>query len=128
MDKLLVIDDSRDVHTLIRCRLAREAVELHAAYGGDEGVAAAAAVHPDLILLDVEMPGRDGFDVCRALKADDRTMHIPVIFLTGAASSEVTSGESKGTSGAASPSRSPWRSISAPRVRRMSRTRPTTTR
>jgi diguanylate cyclase (GGDEF)-like protein len=88
MDKLLVIDDSRDVHTLIRCRLAREAVELHAAYGGDEGVAAAAAVHPDLILLDVEMPGRDGFDVCRALKADDRTMHIPVIFLTGAASSE----------------------------------------
>ena len=87
-DKVLVIDDSRDVHVLVKARLGKEPVTLYSAYSGAEGIAAARDVQPDLILLDVEMPGQDGFDVCRQLKADKQLMQIPIIFLTGATSTE----------------------------------------
>jgi diguanylate cyclase (GGDEF)-like protein len=87
-DKVLVIDDSHDVHTLLKVRLAREPVVLTHAFSGAEGIAKALEVNPDQILLDVEMPGQSGFDVCRQLKGDSATMHIPIIFLTGKTSSE----------------------------------------
>ena len=47
-------------------------------------LALASTINPDLILLDVEMPSTNGFEVCRKLKDDPRIMHVPVIFLTGA--------------------------------------------
>ncbi|MDP1564553.1 MAG: diguanylate cyclase [Pirellulaceae bacterium] len=87
-NKVLVIDDSLDIHRLIKFRLAKENFELVAAYDGGSGLAMARELKPSAILLDVDLPDRDGFSVCVALKEDPTTMHIPVVFLTGAASTE----------------------------------------
>lgn len=86
--KVLVIDDSDAIRALVKARLHSEPIELHLASGGQEGLVLAASLQPDLILLDVDMPDPDGFEVCRRLKADSRTMTIPVVFLTGITSSE----------------------------------------
>jgi diguanylate cyclase (GGDEF)-like protein len=86
--KVLAIDDSEAIHALLRARLSTEPVELHHAAGGIEGLRRASELLPDLILLDVEMPDPDGFEVCRQLKAQTRTQTIPVVFLSGAASTE----------------------------------------
>ena len=88
MQKVLVINDSAAIHGQIRDRLSNEAVEVHYAVSGVDGLALAAALHPDLILLDVEMEGIDGFEVCRRLKQDPATLGIPVIFLSGVSSTE----------------------------------------
>src|SRR5438552_10201412 len=86
--KVLIIDDSKPIHALLRARLTDEPVELHSAFDGDAGVLAACNILPDLILLDVDMPNPDGFEVCRRLKADPATMNIPIVFLTGVSSTE----------------------------------------
>src|SRR3954453_23190464 len=86
--KVLVIDDSEDIRALVQARLMSEPIELHFAADGASGIARAAELAPDMILLDVDMPAPDGFEVCRRLKADARTMPIPVIFLTGHASAD----------------------------------------
>src|SRR4051794_24300383 len=85
---LLVIDDSQDIHGLIEVWLIDEPIDLHAAYDGAGGLAAARALRPDLILLDVDMPGSNGFDVCAQLKQDPTTRDIPVVFLTGTAEAD----------------------------------------
>lgn len=85
---VLVIDDSRTMQGLIRSQLAGEDVDLHFANSGESGLRLAAALQPDTILLDVEMPGLDGFEVCRRLKVDPATMIIPVIFLSGTSSTQ----------------------------------------
>jgi diguanylate cyclase (GGDEF)-like protein len=85
---VLVIDDSPDTHDLVRARLARENVYLHSAHDSDAGLALAARIKPDLILLDVDLPSRDGFETCKLLKAHPDLMEIPVIFLTGETSTE----------------------------------------
>lgn len=87
-DKILVIDDSPDIHKLVKIRLGKEQVVVGSAYDGASGLVAARETQPDLILLDVEMPDRDGFSVCAELKTDSMTKDIPIIFLTGAASTE----------------------------------------
>jgi diguanylate cyclase (GGDEF)-like protein len=87
-DKILVIDDSPEIHKLVQVRLSKEAVVIHSAHDGDSGLKAARQIRPDLILLDVEMPGRDGFAVCVELKSDPATMDTPIIFLTGTTSTE----------------------------------------
>lgn len=83
---LLLIDDSPSIARLVEARLAGEQHTLHYAATGDEGLALAKKVSPDLILLDVEMPAPDGFEVCRRLKVDPDLMNVPVIFLTGSGS------------------------------------------
>jgi predicted signal transduction protein with EAL and GGDEF domain/FixJ family two-component response regulator len=86
--KLLVIDDSPDVHELVSIWLADQGVEIRFAPDGAHGLSAAAEWSPDLILLDVDMPGIDGFEVCRRLKANPDTRPVPVVFLSGAADTE----------------------------------------
>lgn len=88
MQKVLVIDDSPLIHSLLGVRLKDEPVQLHSALDGEAGLTAAVDIAPDLILLDVDMPGLDGFEVCRRLKASKFTVDIPVIFLTGASQTE----------------------------------------
>ncbi len=87
-NKILVIDDSPDVHTLVKVRLGKEQVVIHGACDGASGLEAARELRPDLILLDVDMPVRDGFEVCSDLKADSMTRDIPIIFLSGAVSTK----------------------------------------
>ncbi len=80
---VLLIDDSPAIQQLVRARLEGENLVLHVASDGLSGLALASELLPDLILLDVDMPSPDGFEVCRRLKCDDKTMNIPVVFLTG---------------------------------------------
>jgi len=83
---VLVIDDSPDLQALVRVRLAKEQVTVFSAIDADSGLAMARTCHPDLILLDVDMPDRDGFSVCAELKSHPETRDVPIIFLSGAAS------------------------------------------
>jgi two-component system, cell cycle response regulator len=84
MQTVLAIDDSPEIHTLLDVRLRPESLVVKHAFGAEEGIAAATACQPDLILLDVDMPGMGGLEVCSILKADPTTTMVPVIFLTGA--------------------------------------------
>ena len=86
--RVLIIDDTKNIHGLVKARLAGEPVELHSAFTSADGLAQAGTLLPDLILLDVEMPDVDGFEVCRRLKGQPATMNIPVVFLTGAGSTD----------------------------------------
>ena len=86
--KILVVDDSEVIHRLLQARLCNEPVELHFALEGTHGIDMAINLQPDLILLDIDMPAPDGFEVCRQLKTDQRTVRIPIIFVTGDASTE----------------------------------------
>jgi two-component system cell cycle response regulator len=79
---ILIVDDSPNLHKLIRTYLEGEPLSIHSAFDGPAGISAAVHLQPDLILLDVDMPVLDGFEVCRRLKADPATQMLPVIFLT----------------------------------------------
>lgn len=80
---MLVIDDSADVHRLLQARLRSEPLELITATTGRAGLEIARDRLPAIILLDLDMPGFDGFEVLRALKDGPTTMHLPVIVLSG---------------------------------------------
>jgi diguanylate cyclase (GGDEF)-like protein len=86
--KILIIDDSPDALAVAKARLANEGHEILCAGGGVEGLQTAAREKPDLILLDLDMPDLDGFEVCRRLKADADLCMIPVIFLSGSGGPE----------------------------------------
>lgn len=86
--KVLIVDDSKEALAIAEARLAKDDLEIICADSGQEGLEAASREKPSLILLDVDMPGLSGFDVCRRLKADPQLRMIPVIFLTAAAEAE----------------------------------------
>jgi two-component system cell cycle response regulator len=79
---LLVIDDSMDIHRLLDVRLRPEELVIYHAMSADEGLQKVRELKPDLVLLDVELPVRSGFEVCQTLKLDPALADIPVIFLT----------------------------------------------
>lgn len=79
---VLVIDDDTALHELMDFYLEELATEVLHALRPDEGIELARATRPDLILLDIKMPGTDGFEVFRSLKEHAATRDIPVIFLT----------------------------------------------
>ena len=78
--KIMLIDDDEGVHTLIRRIVEDAGYGFVPAYNGDDGLRILAEQHPDLLLLDVMMPGTNGFDVCAAIRAKGR--RIPIIFLS----------------------------------------------
>jgi len=78
--RLLVVDDEPNIRELLSASLRYAGFEVTAAADGDQAIALARSERPDLIVLDVMMPGRDGFDVVRRLRGDGRP--VPVVFLT----------------------------------------------
>jgi DNA-binding response OmpR family regulator len=80
--EILIIDDLMDSLALLLRYFKSEPIEVMVALDGADGLCKAREAQPDLILLDVAMPHMDGYSVCRALKTDPRTAHIPVIFLS----------------------------------------------
>jgi DNA-binding response OmpR family regulator len=83
--RILVIDDDRDVHTVVKKILEPKSYEVISAYDGFEGLRKVVDERPDLIILDVIMPGKHGFDVCHELKTDEKYhffSNIPVLMLT----------------------------------------------
>ena len=84
--RILVVDDEPDFAGIVQQNLEKEGFEVEVAYDGDEGLEKVKANPPDAIVLDVMMPGKDGYQVCSELKADDRYADIPIILLTAVAS------------------------------------------
>lgn len=82
--RILVADDDDGLRQLLRLIFAREGFEVFEAASGEQALALAVAVDPAIILLDVMMPGLDGYDVCRRLKSDQRTGDVPVVFVSAA--------------------------------------------
>ena len=85
---VLLVDDSVIVHRLLQARLKHEQFLLTTSLSGKDAIEAAKANPPSVILLDLEMPEVDGFEVLRALKDNPATMHVPIIVLTGRGGSE----------------------------------------
>ena len=85
MTKVLVIDDEAPIRLLCRVNLEAEGMDVIEAPDGPSGVDKARDERPDVILLDVMMPGLDGWRVAEQLFQDDRTAAIPIIFLTARA-------------------------------------------
>lgn len=88
--RILVVDDEPDFATIVQENLEKEGFEVEVAYNGIEGLEKVHANPPDAIVLDVMMPEKDGYAVCKELKADEKYADIPVILLT-AVGSHVTS-------------------------------------
>lgn len=80
--KILVIDDEEDILELVRYNLAREGYFVEEAASGEEALSKTKTEMPDLIVLDLMLPGVDGLEVCRILKNSAKTSHIPIIMLT----------------------------------------------
>jgi CheY-like chemotaxis protein len=87
MTTVLVIDDEAPIRLLCRVNLEAEGMPVLEAGDGPSGLEAARTGSPDVILLDVMMPGLDGWGVAEALLEDERTAEIPIIFLTASTTS-----------------------------------------
>jgi DNA-binding response OmpR family regulator len=85
MTKVLVIDDEAPIRLLCRVNLEAEGMDVVEAADGPTGLEKGAGEQPDVVLLDVMMPGIDGWRVAEQLLEDDRTSRIPIIFLTARA-------------------------------------------
>ncbi|HEV3237265.1 MAG TPA: response regulator transcription factor [Gemmataceae bacterium] len=83
--RILIIEDERALTEVLRYNLEREGYETIIAHEGQEGLRKAQTLLPDLVLLDLMLPTMNGLDVCRELKAGERTRDIPVIMLTAKA-------------------------------------------
>jgi len=81
--EVLVIDDEVDVANLIKVNLEDQGYDVFVAYNGPDAIAIARERKPEVIMLDLAMPGMDGFSVMKVLKQDKETEHIPIIVLTG---------------------------------------------
>jgi DNA-binding response OmpR family regulator len=83
--KVLIVDDEAPIRLLCRVNLEAERMEVLEAADGQSGVEIARAERPDIVLLDVMMPGMDGWQVAERLAEDEDTKHIPLVFLTARA-------------------------------------------
>lgn len=79
---VLIVDDEPDVLLLCRVNLEFEGYDVHEAHNGEDALAKISSVKPDLIVLDVMMPGMDGWQVLESLKSNPQTEQIPIVMLT----------------------------------------------
>jgi DNA-binding response OmpR family regulator len=80
--RVLAVDDDKAIHELLRLHFAEEPIELLSAYTSEGALKLFIKCQPHLVLLDVDLPDLNGFDLCERLRADPVSMNIPVIFLT----------------------------------------------
>ncbi len=85
---ILIVDDAPDHLGALRAMMAQQGYQTFVATSGERAIAIAQRVYPDLILLDIVMPGLDGFETCRRLKEHPGTQHIPVIFMSARAETD----------------------------------------
>jgi DNA-binding response OmpR family regulator len=84
--QVLIVDDDPDIVTAIQVNLELDGYGVHVAHNGSEAIEIARQVRPDVVLLDVVMPGVDGYEVLHALQGDPRTRQCKVVFLTARSS------------------------------------------
>ena len=82
MAKILIVDDEKDIADLIAYNLEREGFATIKVYDGGSVLKTVKAQKPDLIILDIMLPHMNGLDICRAIRANPETAHLPVIMLT----------------------------------------------
>ena len=81
-EKILIVDDEKDIVKMVDYNLKKEGYRTIACYDGEDVLDAVAKEHPDLILLDLMLPGIDGLEVCKKIKNDPKTSALPIIMLT----------------------------------------------
>lgn len=81
-EHILVVDDEEDILELVRYNLIKEGYRVSTVASGEEALKSARSAQPDVILLDLMLPGVDGLEVCRLLKHDSKTQHVPIIMLS----------------------------------------------
>ena len=92
---ILVVDDYQDAREMYAEYLQFSGFRVAEASNGNEAVEQALSLKPDLILMDLSLPGMDGWEATRVLKADDETRHIPIVALTGHALAGASEGARK---------------------------------
>jgi two-component system, cell cycle response regulator DivK len=80
--RVLVVEDHEENRRILRLLLASASIDMIEAVTGEEGVALAEREHPDLILMDIQLPGLDGYEATRRIKANHAVRHIPIIVVT----------------------------------------------
>jgi two-component system cell cycle response regulator len=124
--RILVVDDILANVKLLEARLSAEYFEVLTAYSGREALEVLATRPVDVVLLDVMMPGMDGFEVCRRIKSDPKTTHVPVIMVSAL---DQTSDKIQGLkAGADDFLTKPVDASPRHRVKNLARLRPSTTR
>jgi len=80
--KILIVEDEKDIIEMIEYNLKKEGYDTLSALNGEDAISAAKKAKPDLVILDLMLPGMDGFEVCKILKGNENTARIPIIMLT----------------------------------------------
>jgi CheY-like chemotaxis protein len=86
--KALIVEDDPDARKVLSLILKLEGYQIHSAGGGQEALTMLVDLLPDVILLDVMMPGMDGYQVCHRIRSNPATRHVPVVMLSGKADPE----------------------------------------
>ena len=81
-ETILVVEDEEDIRELLKYNLEKEGYQVFVAATGEEALQTVRARRPDLILLDLMLPGIDGLEVCRRIRGGAQTQHLPIIMLT----------------------------------------------
>jgi len=81
-EKVLIVDDDKEITMLLEFIMKKEGYSTLVAHNGEDGVKISLEEKPDILLLDLMMPGIDGFQVCEKLKSEESTRGIPIIMLT----------------------------------------------
>jgi len=87
MKKILITEDDKVLREALSDYLTKEGFEVVAAANGEEGIEMAKKENPDLLLLDIILPKKDGFEVIKEIKSDEKTKNIPIVLLTNLESS-----------------------------------------
>jgi two-component system alkaline phosphatase synthesis response regulator PhoP len=81
-EKILIVEDDKDIIKMLEYNLKKEGFKVIAAHDGEDALDSALRQYPDLILLDLMLPGMDGLEICKSLKNENKTSLIPIIMLT----------------------------------------------
>lgn len=81
-ERVLIIEDEADILELVRYNMSREGYDVSGVLSGEEGLRLAKQELPDLVVLDLMLPGMDGLEVCKILKSNPRTAHIPIMMVS----------------------------------------------
>lgn len=84
-----MVDDEREIRDLLQTSLLAEGYEVVVASNGEEAIGLAKTGNPQVILLDIEMPGIDGIETCKRLEADEKTRLIPIIMMTSSGDRDI---------------------------------------
>lgn len=81
-ETILIVEDEKDIVKMLEYNLRKEGFKIISAYDGEDALDSVTRKHPDLIILDLMLPGMDGLEVCKTFKSESKTASVPIIMLT----------------------------------------------